>query len=583
MNRWLRVGTVWLALATALLPRLSLRAEDDAVPTDRLLPPEVSAYISVPDVDELKVRWGKTAFGNLTADSAFEPFKAEITKVLEVASGKVHDKLGVTLKELLELPSGEFAFALLTPPGKKLAVVMFLDFGDNSETVDTLLEKAEKALEENGAESDDEEIDGTKVTSWKFKGGPAKANQLVYFIKDTMLVVSSDLDTAKGVLSRWDGKHSDTFADNENYNLILEKCSTDDEDGLFVWYLNPLALVQAGVREAAAQNPQIAFIAGAVLEPSGLLSLKAVGGSADMGTEHFDEITKTFMVIEQPTKGLLNLFQFPAVEQKPPKWASANASAWFSVNWDVPTAYDAINNIAAMIPNAPPGGLDGILDGLAEQGPGVHLKKDVLDSLSGRIQVVVEPGKKKDDEPAQDKILMALTLKDAKKFQGTLTKITKMPGFPGQTREFKGSTIIEFEVPDLGGGLGPKKGGLAISQDQLMFSNDVTAVEAMLRGSSDGDSLIDSPAFKAIAEHFPAKTSIVSYSRNDSQIETLWEAAKGGQVAAVTSQIAPDLAEIDFAKLPDFDTVKKYLTPNGGYSVPDKKGVLFVSFGTKKK
>ena len=583
MNRWLRVGTLWLALATALLPRLSLRAEDDAVPTDRLLPPEVSAYFSVPDVDELKVRWGKTAFGNLTADSAFEPFKAEITKALEVASGKVHDKLGVTLKELLELPSGEFAIALLTPPGKKLAVVMFLDFGDNEKTVDTLLEKAEKALEENGAESDDEEIDGTKVTSWKFKGGPAKANQLVYFIKDTMLVASSDLDTAKGVLSRWDGKHSDTFADNDNYNLILEKCSTDDEDGLFVWYLNPMALVQAGVREAAAQNPQIALVAGLVLEPSGLLSLKAIGGSADMGTEHFDEITKTFMVIEQPTKGLLNLFQFPAVEQKPPKWASANTSAWFSVNWDIPTAYEAINNIAAMIPNAPPGGLDGILDGLAEQGPGVHLKKDVLDSLSGRIQVVVEPGKKKDDEPAQDKILMALTLKDAKKFQGTLTKITKMPGFPGQTREFKGSTIIEFEVPDLGGGLAPKMGGLAISQDQLMFSNDVTAVEAMLRGSSDGNTLVDSPAFKAIAEHFPAKTSIVSYSRNDSQIETLWEAAKGGQVAAVTSQIAPDLAEIDFAKLPDFDTVKKYLTPNGGYAVPDKKGVLFVSFGTKKK
>ena len=582
MNRWLRVGTVWLALATALLPRLSLRAEDDAVPTDRLLPPEVSVYVSVPDVDELKVRWGKTAFGNLTQDSAFEPFKAEINKALEVVSGKVHDKLGVSLKELLEVPSGEFAFALLTPQGKKLAVVMFLDFGDNSKTVDALLEKAEKALEETGAESDDEEIDGTKITSWKFKGGPAKANQLVYFIKDTMLVASSDLDTAKGVLSRWDGKHSDTFADNENYNLILEKCSTDDEDGLFVWYLNPMALVQAGVREAAAQNPQIAFIAGAVLEPSGLLSLKAVGGSADMGTEHFDEITKTFMVIEQPTKGLLNLFQFPAVEQKPPKWASANASAWFSVNWDMPTAYEAVNNIAAMIPNSPPGGLDGILDGLAEQG-GIHFKKDVLDSLSGRIQVVVEPGKKKDDEPAQDRVLLALGLKDEKKLQAALNKFTKSPGFPGETREFKGATIIEIDLPPFGGGSVPMKGGVAISQGQLLVSNDVGAVEAMLRGTSDGDTLIDSPAYKAIAEHFPAKTSIVSFSQNDSQVETLWEAAKGGQVAAVISQSGLDFPEIDYSKLPDFNTVKKYLTPNGGYSVPDKKGVLFVSFGTKKK
>ena len=71
MNCWLRVGTVWLALATALLPRLSLRAEDEAVPSDRLLPPDVSVYVSVPDVDELKARWGKTAFGSLTQDLAF--------------------------------------------------------------------------------------------------------------------------------------------------------------------------------------------------------------------------------------------------------------------------------------------------------------------------------------------------------------------------------------------------------------------------------------------------------------------------------------------------------------------------------
>ncbi len=575
MNRWLRVGTVWLALATALLPRLSLRAEDEAVPTDRLLPPDVSVYVSVPDVDELKARWLKTAFGSLTQDSAFEPFKGEITKAIEGVSSAIEKELGVSLKELLEIPSGEFAFAVLTPQGKKPAVVMFLDFGDNEKTVDALMEKAEKALEENGAESDDEEIGGTKITTWKFKNGGDKPNQLVYFIKDTMLVAASDLDTAKGVLSRWDGKHSDTFADNDNYNLILEKCSTDDEDGLFVWYINPMGLIQAAVTQVAAQNPQIALFMG-FLDPLGITALKAIGGSADMATENFDGITKTFMVIEQPTKGLMNVFQFPAIEQKPPKWVSSNASAWFSLNWDIAGAYTAIESMVDMFRG--PGTVAALIDQIAQQegGPKVHLKKDVIDIVSGRIQVVVEPGKKKDDERAQDRVVVALGLKDAKKFQATLTKLTKMQGFPGQTREFKGSTIIEFEVPDFSGSLEPKMAGLAIGNDQLMFSNDVTAVEAMLRSSTDGDALVDSAAYKTIAEHLPAKASIVSYSRSDSQVETLWEMAKGGQAGAF-------LPQIDFSKLPEFDTVKKYLTPNGGYSVPDKKGVLFVSFGTKKK
>ena len=575
MNRWLRVGTVWLALATALLPRLSLRAEDEAVPTDRLLPPEVSVYVSVPDVDELKARFAKTAFGTLTQDSAFASFKGEITKALEGVSSAIEKELGVSLNDLLQIPSGEFAFAVLTPQGKKPAVAMFLDFGDNEKTVDALMEKAEKALEDNGAESDDEEIDGTKITTWTFKNGADKPNQLVYFVKNTMLVASSDLDTAKGVLARWDGKHSDTFADNDNYNLILEKCSTDDEDGLFVWYVNPMGLIQAAVTQVAAQNPQAALAMG-FLDPLGITALKAIGGSADMATENFDGITKTFMVIEQPTKGLMNVFQFPAIEQKPPKWVSTNTSAWFSLNWDIAGAYTAIESVVDMFSG--PGTVAARIDQIAQQegGPKVHLKKDVIDVVSGRIQVVMEPGKKKDDESAQDRVVVALGLKDAKKFQATLTKLTKMAGFPGQTREFKGATIIEFELPDFSGSLEPKMAGLAIGQEQLMFSNDVTVIEAMLRGDTDGDALVDSAAYKSIVEHLPAKASIVSYSRNDSQVKTLWDMAKGGQAGAF-------LPQIDFSKLPEFDTVKKYLTPNGGYSVPDKKGVLFVSFGTKKK
>ena len=578
MNRWLRVGTLWLALAAVLLPRLSVRAADEEpVETDRLLPSEVALYVSVPDVDELKARFAKTAMGNLVEDSTFEPFKQEIMKAVEGFSGKLEEELGVSLKALLQIPSGEFAFAVLTPSGKKLSAVMFLDFGDNEKTVDALLEKAEKALEENGAESDDEEIDGTKVTTWTFKSGgnPQQPNKLVYFIKDTMIVVSSDLNTAKGVLTRWDGKHSDTFADNDNYNLILEKCKTDDEDGLFVWYINPIGLLQAGLAQAAAQNPQLA-LAGVFLEPLGLFNFKAIGGSADMATEQFDSISKTFLVIEQPTKGVMNLFQFPAVEQKPPKWVSSNASWWFSLNWDIAGAYTAASGLFAMVPNAPPGGLDDIVDNLAQQEPRVHLKKDVIDLLSGRIQVVAEPAKKKGDEKGQDRVVVAIGLKDAKKFQATLTKITKTPAFPGKTREFKGSTIIEFEVPDLSGGLEPKMAGLAIGKDQLMFSNDVTAIESMLRGDTDGDALVDSAEYKTIAEHLPAKSSIASFSRSDSQMEALWEMAKGGQAGLF-------LPTIDFEKLPAFDSVKKYLTPNGGYSVPDKKGVLFVSFGTKKK
>ncbi len=567
-----------LALYTVFLPRLwLLAAEEEAVPTDRLLPADVSVYLSIPDVDDFKARFGQTAFGGIAEDSAFEPFKAEINKVIETVSSEVEKKLGVTLKDLLEVPSGELAVAVLTPPGKKISAVLFLDFGDNEKTIDALMEKAEKSLEEQGATSDDEEIDGLKVTTWTFKkeedDDDQKPNQLVYFIADTMLVLTSDLGTAKAVLARRDGKHSDTFADNDNYNLILKKCQTDDEDGLLVWYVNPLSLVQAAITQAAAANPQAGMVLG-FLEPLGVNGVKAVGGSFDMGTEHFDGVTKTFLLVEQPTKGLMNVFQFPAVEQKPPRWVTSNASAWFSLNWDIAGAYTAIETMVDMFGG--PGKTAATVDQMAQSGPKIHIKKDVVDLISGRIQVVMEPAKKKGQEKAPDRMVVALGLKDAKKFQGTLTKLTKAPGFPGKTREFKGATIYEFPIPDFSGSGEETTGGVAIGQDQLLFSNDVTAVESMLRGDTDGDALVESAAYKKIAEHLPAKTSVVSYSKSDSQLETLWEAARNGQFGAA-------MPDIDFSKLPDFEAIKKYLQPSGSYSIPDKKGVLFVSFSTKGK
>ncbi|MCX7419847.1 MAG: hypothetical protein NT013_09960 [Planctomycetia bacterium] len=577
MKAFLRVGTVLLALSTVLMSQLWLRAaEEEAVPTDRLLPTDVSVYVSIPSVDDLKARFGKSSLGEMTEDSAFEPFKAELTKAFEHVSGEIEQNLGVTLKDLLQVPSGELAFAVITPPGKKISGIMFLDFGDSEKTIDALMEKGEKALAEQGASSEDEEIDGTKVTVWTIKKDDdeeEKPNQLVYFIKDTMLVVASDLDTAKGALTRWDGKHSDTFADNDNYNLILKKCQSEDDDGLLVWYVNPMGLVQAALTQVAAANPQAALFMG-FTEPLGINGIKAVGGSVDMATENFDSTSKTFMLIEQPTKGLLNVFQFPAIEQKPPRWVTTNASAWFSLNWDIAGAFTAVETMVDMFRG--PGSTAAAIDQIAQQEPKVHLKKDVIDVISGRIQFVMESAKKKDDKEGQDRVVVALGLKDSKKFKATMAKIAKAPGFPAKAREFQGSTIYEFEIPDFSGSGEPKSGGVAIGPDQLLFSNDVTAVEAMLRGDTDGDALVDSSAYKQIAEHLPAKTSIVSFSKQDSQIETLWEAARSGQLGAAF----PDL---DFSKLPDFDAVKKYLQPSGSYTVPEKKGVLFVSFSTKSK
>ena len=116
-------------------------------------------------------------------------------------------------------------------------------------------------------------------------------------------------------------------------------------------------------------------------------------------------------------------------------------------------------------------------------------------------------------------------------------------------------------------------GGL-VPGGQLMFTTDVTLLEQVLRGDKDRESLVDSAAYKQVAARFPAKASITGFQKQDAQLKTAYDLFKSGQGAAITS-------EVDFTTLPDFDVVKKYLTPAGSYAEPDKNGVLFVSFSLK--
>lgn len=537
-------------------------AEDDGPTGAELLPKDTLLFLSVPDIPGSKDSFDKSLTGAMLQDPEFKPFLEDVKKKVEELSEKLKDELGLSIEDLMKIPEGEVTFALMERPSRKLAPVLMVDYGENSETVEKLLKKMHEGLEEH-LEYTTEEVDDVKVHVFTLKEddqderNPYKS--LVYVNEDSYLVFSTDVEAIKEVLARWDGKNDDTLANNDVYKYIQERCKDESGDPAMVWYVSPVGLVQAGLGMAAEISPEVA-LAGAFLPILGVDKLKGWGGASYSGAGDFDSISKS-VVYADDSKGLLGIFQFPATDMTPPKWVAADVSMYFGANWNITLAYQSIEGL-----------IDGLrgrgftakqLDRAANAEPGIHPKKDVIDLLDGKIHMV-QGLEVEEDEPPIQKMLLALGVKDAAKAKKTLAILGKWDALPLETREFNGETIYEFSpAPEF-------TLSLTVANGHFVVTNDTAALEGMLRTGS-GASLVESPSYQKIAKHFPPKVSLLSYSNSSSQFKALYQTLKNLENQEF-------LEGIDLQKLPSFEVIQKYLRPSGSYTIPDKRGSLTVGF-----
>jgi hypothetical protein len=553
----------------------------DAVPAARRLPSNTFVHLTIPSVDELKKRWDESAIAEIREDRALADFREDIEALLEEASARVKEHVGLTLEELLEIPSGEFAIAVSQLPGQKFGAVGFLEFGDSEDKVDRLLDQAAQALERKDAERRVEEFEGTRIVVYTLASEDAaegeegaEPKELAYFVKDTTLVAGNGLPVLQEVLERWDGESNETLAADNVYNYIVQQTETRGRPALLRWYLNPIDLMRAVVMAGAQGNPQVAMAFG-FLPALGLDKFKAVGGGLDMATGEFESVSRTLLYVDQPPTGLLNVFQFPATDLSPPRWVPAAASTYFALNWDVAGAYRAVGALVDTFQG--PGAFDQMVEGLSQQGPGIHVKRDIIDLMTGKVHVYSTPPKETvaDDGEVEvpiENFLVAIGVKDAQKARDLLKTLSESADV--ETRQFQGETIYEMASP---AGLGNAEAtfGLAVARDSLLATNNVTVLEQMLREGRGGTSLGDSTEYKRVARHFPAKTSMLSFARQETQVKALYEMLRNGQ-------IGQDIEGVDFSKLPPFEQVQKYLPLSGSYTVPDKQGALFVNFSLSR-
>jgi len=586
----------WLGLAGLSLVAAQGQA---AAPPEKVLPDSTFGFLKVNNAAALREALRQTQFGQLWNDPALKEWREDLTARLNDAGTSLKKRIGVTYKELLELPQGPASIAVLRKDDPKLpiAVLITADAGKNAATLADVLQKATKQGEDSGAKVGTEEFKGSTLHVIQPPKREKKDDEkddrpeppVVWTQQGTVFYISSDLASIKDLLSSPEGR-SNSLASNESYDKTLKKLGSD---GHVTWFID-LSKVLNLVLQArpSAGNPAQAQQTEQIVQLTGLKGLKAAAGSFLLNSGNFDSVSKTVVLTSGPAQGLLKIFRLPPISLRPETWVPATVASYQTLSWDLDAAFSAINDLVNTIQ-------PGMLEVLEQQlvgpngGAALSFQKDIFGPLGDRITLISDF--KKPIKEENQRMLVGIALEDTKAFTSTVSKLIDLSGAAPKTREFQGTTIYDFEVPELpnnagGANVRQLKGpiSVAIAKDTLFLSLEPTLLEQVLRGGSP--TLADSSSFQAVAKEIPKAVSTLNYVKPEEQAKLSYDMVKSGQfqnaLQGAAAAGAPDLARLgeifNKDKLPDFSVFAKYLSQGGGYSVQTEDGLSSFTFTLRK-
>lgn len=584
--------TGWLGLAGALIVATPGRA---AAPPENVFPQTTVLFAKTNNAAAFREALGNSQIGQLWKDPALAAFKEDLVTRNGDLGKQLKERVGVSLRELYELPQGAMALGVLpgdaTDPAQ---IILTADAGENAAKMADVLTRATQQAEEGGSKVSKEEFNGvtlTKIVTPKPKD--AKENDpppppLVWGRMGSDFYIGTSVEGVKDIVGHAKGR-DDSLASDENYVNAMKKVGTDAQGYWFIEanrFLNLIA--KAGERGKNAANVEQFRAMSQVL---GINGLKSAGGTITFNQGNYSSVTKTFISAPAPLQGILKLVTLKPVTLKPESWVPANVASYQSFSWDLDDAFAALNDLANMFQ-------PGVLNVFEQQlvgpngGEPLSFKKDVFDPIGDRVTVISDI-KKPITEDSQ-RMLIGVSLESPNTFQNTLTKLIALAGGAPAKREFQGVTIYDFEMPDIpnanGGNNVQLRGpiSVAIAKNTLFITSEAKFLEQILRGGSQ--SLADSPAYQAVAREIPDKVSSMSVMRPEESARATYEMIKSGQFEKALQTAAvgggADVSRVgkmfDKDKLPDFSIFAKYLSLGGGYSIMGDDGITITNFSLRR-
>ncbi|QDU98136.1 hypothetical protein [Lignipirellula cremea] len=580
-----------------------LQAERPAAPL--LLPSQTLLMVRVTDAQVLRSRFAQTALGRMAADEQLRPLLLHLYGSAAEAFEQVEKEIGLSLTELLALPQGEVCLAMIKSDGGRPAPLLLVELGDQLPAAEKLLERGRELLAQQGVDRETEKAGDTTLNIYSNVG--PRGRTLVQFLRDGVLVITPDRESARELLARWDGDGDDeVLANKDHYKTLMSRCQgAKEERPQATFYVDPIGLASAGGGLGAGA----AFIP--VLGLDGLLG---VGGGLSMPEEDFDTVFHLHVLLDNPRAGVLELAALGAGPMEPEPWTPADARSYLTLHWKVDETYEALERLYDSILGDD--ALAGEIDRRLSQPLSVDVKKEVIDALEGRLIHVswLEPPYRLNSAAN----LVAVQLNDAKAFRPVLEKLMEnVPQDRVENRTFSGVDYYHIELPQPGrrrraerereenAGDAPERvrlemrrpvGCVCILGDYLLWCDSEKLLEVAITSKSDPQrSLAQELDFKVILAKIKrqpggAVPGMIWFNRPEKSMRLWYELAQAANTRTVLQQGSENngfFRALDSAlqdhPLPPFAVLEQYLAPTGSLLVNEETGIHYSGFSLKRK
>ena len=579
----------------ALLVALAPAARAERPPAPKLLPENTILVLSVADAPDLAKRFMNTAMGRMSEDPQLKPLVKDLYGSVSEVVANLKDQIGLSLPELLAIPQGEMTLALVAPEEAPPAVVLLLDAGDQLSTARKLLARgAEELQKQPNVTKKEEDVEGTKVVI--YDGVGPRGRKAIHFEKDSTLVLGSDLDVLKQVLSAWNGKEGKRLSDNQKFTAIMRRCrGGKDQAPQFFWYFDPIALM----KKIGQQDTQVR-IAVATLPALGLDGVLGIGGSFILDAGQFDSIAHFHLLLDNPRDGIVEMIALTSGDVKPEPWVPANVASYTTLHWQFQTT---LNNVARLYDSfRGQGGFSLLLKRQVLEPSGVDLEKDIFPSLDGRVTHFNWIDRQGPITLQSNSTLVGLKLKQTEPVAKTLDGLAKKYEEVVKRRSYAGTEYYQVvpprrsDRPDDPDRPRPPQPCMGILSDYLILTDRSSTYEKVIATSkSSKESLAESLDFKLIAAKIArqcsgTKPAMISFNRPEEGMRFLYDLATAERTREQLRRGAegnPFLSSVQTAleknPLPPFPVLQQYLAPGGAMVIDDETGIHYTAFSLRRK
>lgn len=552
------------------------------------------AYMRIDDTRDMKAKLESTGMGKMMNDPQISPILGTFYSTFVGQLQGMQDAIGLNLDELLSVPNGEFAVALVGTKNDP-AVAVLLEAGEEMPSLQVLLDRGRQATENSGGTFEEKEVGRISIKSL---GRNDRNNRLYYFIDSGVMVASNRPDYAEQLALVWTGNGIDhkPLADNRDFTTIMSRCvGTEGERPQVSFFVDPLALVR---EVGKSQSGSVAILA--ALKTLGIDGIKGIGGSAIIAPNEFDSIIHGHLLLNSNRQGIMRVIRPKSGSTEPEPWVSEQVTSYFTMNWDFAKTFKAVEEIVDTF------GGEGTLEtraiSQANRFLGIDLRKDVIEQLDDRLSLVqlIVPPKKINSQSN----VYSVHVKDPSKMKTeVLPKIfEKIKGQgPGLSSKLLGDTTIYYanisqEASERVRNIRLPQPAFCILGKELIASDSLAAIEEIVKFESSGDGLLaDSIEFKLVRDRIKAQLkssemSVLAYQRPEEGMRLMYDLATDPENIDNLERMSESnpfftalVTAVRSKKLPPFEVIAKYLAPGGAFLVDEETGLHYTGFSMRRE